>query len=317
MNDSLNSEWRHAVFTAIKCNWGVGMMAMPFMLDQAGFASGIALFILAMLLAWLGIKRMLHCREIVRLSIKKARTLALEEEGILENAEAGLGQDASSSIGGCSMGVSERKRHGKQQQSNSFDRYNTPEDNRTSTLEHGTPAMTNYSDIVRMVIGNTGADISMISIIIAMYGSNIAYMVFIKENMSKFTGSGTGISWEVEGMDFSDITGPGWIGLTCIPLAALVCLSDLKFLGPISIAGLACAVGFEVSHVRQANMCMQPCAFTVETTPMHMCRCCYSTTQRTAAQPPAPGRTARTATPPPPTPGRDPRSWLLRLLLLH
>ena len=32
----------------------------------------------------------------------------------------------------------------------------------------------NYSDIVREILGDTGASVSMVSILIAMYGSNIA-----------------------------------------------------------------------------------------------------------------------------------------------
>jgi amino acid permease len=120
------AEWRNAVFTAVKGNWGIGMMAMPYMLDQAGFGTGLLLFGVANFLAWAGIMRMIQCREIIR----RDRAHRLQDEDI--ESAGGVGKKS------------------------------------------GHLDCPNYSDIVREILGDTGASVSMVSILIAMYGSNIA-----------------------------------------------------------------------------------------------------------------------------------------------
>ena len=48
-----------AAFTLIKCNWGIGMMAMPYMLDQAGTVTGVIIFVVSMALTQFSISRLL------------------------------------------------------------------------------------------------------------------------------------------------------------------------------------------------------------------------------------------------------------------
>jgi amino acid permease len=176
-------DWLKAVFTTVKCNWGIGMMAMPYLLLQSGFGAGIILFILAMWLSWLAIVRLSDCRKILR--------------------ERGLD----------TLSLLTEKSDGARQQ----------------LLDDGEAvSLVNYSDIVRAVLGDFYGDASIVSILIAMYGSNIAYIVWIKENLAKFVG----------------LQGFEWVLIAFVPLTLLVLRSDLEFLARVSVFGIICAVSF-------------------------------------------------------------------------
>eukprot|EP00854_Cymbomonas_tetramitiformis_P021948 gene21948-26434_t len=172
--------WGRAVFTTIKCNWGVGMMAMPYFLDQSGLWAGSALFVLAMFLAYASIIRLSDCRRIIQARLQCA------EEPLLSARE--------------------------------------------------TPEIVNYSDIISHGLGVWGGRVSVISILIAMYGSNIAYLVFIKENLATFVSD-----FDTAG----DTEGWQWVLMALVPLLILVTVSDLRFLGDLSACGLVFAVSFE------------------------------------------------------------------------
>jgi amino acid permease len=177
-------DWLKAVITTVKCNWGIGMMAMPYLLLKSGFGAGIILFVLAMWLSWLAIVRLSDCRKMLR--------------------ERGLD----------TLSLLTEKDDGAKQQ--------LLDDGDQSSLE-------NYSDIVRACLGDFFGDASIASILIAMYGSNISYIVFIKQNMVKFVGHLTGLEWVL---------------VTFAPLTLLVLRSDLDFLAPVSVLGIACAISF-------------------------------------------------------------------------
>ena len=54
--------WLMAVSTILKTQWGIGMMAMPFMIQQAGLLAGVLQFVLAMALTVDVILRLLAVR---------------------------------------------------------------------------------------------------------------------------------------------------------------------------------------------------------------------------------------------------------------
>jgi amino acid permease len=185
-------DFMRVVFTTVKCNWGIGMMAMPYLLLQSGFGAGIILFIVAMWLSWLAVVRLSDCRITLRQRNKDREPNA--KDRLLGDGSLDQILDADSDIPA---------------DEDSFD-------------------LLNYSDIVRAVMGNFFGDASILSILIAMYGSNISYIVFIKENMVKYIG----------------LTGWEWILIVFAPLTVLVLKSDLKFLTPVSIFGLTCSFSF-------------------------------------------------------------------------
>ena len=57
--------WTLAVTSIIKCQWGIGMMAIPFMLQQGGLYFGMAQFIAAMFLTADGILRLIAVKSAI------------------------------------------------------------------------------------------------------------------------------------------------------------------------------------------------------------------------------------------------------------
>jgi amino acid permease len=76
-----------AVVYIVKCQWGIGMMAMPFMIMKAGVAAGVVQFVLSMVLTTDSIFRLRACRiELCRrqrLAAKTAAAVASTDEPLL------------------------------------------------------------------------------------------------------------------------------------------------------------------------------------------------------------------------------------------
>ena len=102
----------------------------------------------------------------------------------------------------------------------------------------GTKKQLSFSGIVGEVLGPRGEAISAFCICLSCFGSCIAYLKFIGDNMSKFVG---GSAW-------------AWVLGSSVPVTALAWLDDLKWLDGSNALGLACAAIFVVIIFINASM---------------------------------------------------------------
>ena len=162
-----------AGLTLLKCNWGIGMMAMPYMLKCGGLSTGFSLFIISMAITQFSIVRLIECKVKVEMGGERDALVGAED------------------------------------------------------LD-GPPL--DFTGLMTIILGPKAEIASLVSIALSMWGSCIAYLMFIYDNMPKF------IAYE----------GVTWVGIVCIPTLLLSICDDLKFLAPSSFLGILCAVGFAV-----------------------------------------------------------------------
>ena len=158
--------------TLLKCNWGIGMMTMPYMVQQGGLAGGIVLFSLSMALTQFSIQRLIQCKEKV-------------ENGGERHALVGFEQDLDT----------------------------PPHD---------------YTSLMATVLGTRAEYTAIASIAISMFGSCIAYLKFLSDNLPEFVG----------------LNGATWIGISLVPIVFLSWFDTLKFLQPFVWVGALCAISF-------------------------------------------------------------------------
>ena len=176
-----------AAFTLLKCNWGIGMMGMPFMLNTAGTISGVVMFVASMALTQLSIARVLDVGA------------AVQRRPAQPSAKAGLLPAAAA---------------------------------REEQLD--------YSGIMSRSLGGLGEWLALLSIIVSAWGSCIAYLLFIKDNLHSLW-PGLLPEWL-------------WVLLASVPLALLSLLDDVRRLAPVSVVGLACAFSFACLVVAEAAL---------------------------------------------------------------
>ena len=189
-----------AAFTLVKCNWGIGMMAMPYMLDQAGTISGVVAFVLSMAVTQLSIARLLDVDAVLSRQTAGPLSLACNEQlsrPLTSTAKSGMSH---------------------------------------SGLD--------YSGIMRCSIGSTGEWLALLSICVSAWGSCIAYLIFIKDNLQQLFGP-----LKVAGFVLGDWF---WVFCALVPLSGLSTFDDVRFLAPISVVGLGCAFTFACVVVAEA-----------------------------------------------------------------
>eukprot|EP01060_Flectonema_neradi_P038737 TRINITY_DN8232_c0_g2_i1.p1 TRINITY_DN8232_c0_g2~~TRINITY_DN8232_c0_g2_i1.p1 ORF type:complete len:445 (+),score=50.72 TRINITY_DN8232_c0_g2_i1:47-1381(+) len=162
-----------AGLTLLKCNWGIGMMAMPYMLKCGGLATGFSLFIASMAITQFSIVRLIQSKQKVEMGGERDALIGAED------------------------------------------------------LD-GPPL--DFTGLMTIVLGPKAEVASLVSIALSMWGSCIAYFMFIHDNMPKF-------------IAFKGVT---WVGFVCVPTLLLSFFDDLKFLAPSSFFGIMCAMGFAV-----------------------------------------------------------------------
>lgn len=96
--------------------------------------------------------------------------------------------------------------------------------------------------------GWVGEWAAVFSIVVSTYGSCVAYLLFIRDNMSKF------FPHAFEERD-------AWVWVSCVPLCALAWPDSVGFLAPFSLLGLAAAFAFAVVVVYNAVDEMSPDQF--------------------------------------------------------
>eukprot|EP00039_Didymoeca_costata_P025643 m.14035 g.14035 ORF g.14035 m.14035 type:complete len:464 (+) comp4972_c0_seq1:256-1647(+) len=182
-----------AAFNIIKCNWGVGMMAMPYMLDKSGTITGVIMFVISMALTQFSIVNILMTKE----RIEKVEAIQATKKSIND--------------------------------SNKLEK------------EDGT---LDYSGLMAKSLGAWGDYAALFCIVLSSYGSNIAYIEFIKENMMRM---------------FSHVMSSlEWVAIILVPLLGLSTLNNVGFLAPFSLFGLMCAFSFGVIIVVLAMSRMSP-----------------------------------------------------------
>jgi amino acid permease len=186
-----------AAFTLIKCNWGIGMMGMPYMLDQAGTIAGVIMFVASMALTQLSIVRLLEVdAELLRQHRLRKRSVAA----------AAIGSAAKRTSAPAAAGLTQPLW--------------ATDDSDSTDLD--------YAGIMQRSLGGIGEWLAIASIVVSAWGSCIAYLKFISDNLHSLFGLTT---W-------------GWVLVAAGPLAALAILDDVRFLAPASVVGLGSAFAF-------------------------------------------------------------------------
>ena len=75
-----------AACSLVKVNWGIGMLAMPYFLQEAGLVAGLLFFFASMGLTYLSIERLLLCE-------------AIDEQLVQQQDRGGFGQELAAQLG--------------------------------------------------------------------------------------------------------------------------------------------------------------------------------------------------------------------------
>jgi|EP00966_Prymnesium_polylepis_P177735 amino acid permease len=219
-------EWL-AIASIIKCEWGIGMMAIPYMLQQAGLYVGIIQFLISMCLTADSIMRLLAVKAAV---IERTRS-----------ASAELGPPADMLLA---------QPHGALLNEGLSEPLVSVEDaaggSAKDVAADGLPAQPgstsqdlDYAGTIRDVLGPRAEVLLLFSIVVSSYGSNIAYILYIAENCTRFLPQSGLQEWQ-------------WASLCLVPWLFLAAADNVDFLAPYGVVGLACAIGFEAVIVYDA-----------------------------------------------------------------
>eukprot|EP00729_Bicosta_minor_P021119 gene21119-13099_t len=160
-----------AAFNIVKCNWGIGMMAMPY--------------------------------------------IAFERKDALSEAKVGSINPESLEPG--------------------------PQTTRK--------VMMDYTGLMTRALGPFGDWAALFCIVLSSYGSNIAYIKFIQDNLYKFFPHA--------------FSSPGaWLAITLAPLFGLSIADNISFLAPFSLFGLFCAFSFGTLVVYNTGSTLSPTEFS-------------------------------------------------------
>eukprot|EP01052_Picozoa_sp_SAG31_P033031 SAG31_NODE_3683_length_3989_cov_3.622108_5_plen_268_part_00 len=203
--------------------------AMPYMLDQAGVLAGVIMFVVSMAMTQFSIVRLCEVEDdLVGGSAPGSVNSGSAKAGLA----GGLLQTASLQNGHPVL-VAERQRTRKESWPPPGTMEYTTLSKITGVREMDAPTTAlhddlDYSAIVKALLGSSGEWMALMSIVISSWGSCIAYILYIKDNMHALFG----------------LEEYQWVLISLAPLACLAVLDDVRFLAPTSIAGLACAFGF-------------------------------------------------------------------------
>jgi amino acid permease len=124
----------------------------------------------------------------------------------------------------------------------------TPLLDEDSTISINTPSsgkskpvkQLDFTECMSETFGWIGEWAAIFAIFVATYGSCVAYLLFIRDNMSKF---------------FPQVFAEKdtWVWVSCIPLCGLAWPDSVGFLAPFSLLGLAAAFAFAVVVVYNAT----------------------------------------------------------------
>jgi hypothetical protein len=199
-----------AVISMIKCQWGIGMMAIPFMLQQAGLVMGIVQFVLSMLITIDVIFRLLAVRDALqqqrRQRASEINATATNEQQLLETT--------------CAMHDSDAR----------------VEDD--------------YAGVIRQALGPRSELLALVSIVVSMFGSLVAYALYIAENLARFVSP------------YCHLPEWGWALLSVVPWLVLALADDVSFLAPFGAVGLACALGFSATLLYDTAAAVSWSSFT-------------------------------------------------------
>ena len=203
--------WVLAAASIVKCQWGIGMMAMPFMLQQAGLLTGVVQFSISMLIT---------CDAVFRLIAVKAWVLQGRQKG------GGGGGSVNDALLG-------EPAAGHLAESRSKRMLTTREvDQAIAGGIAGGILTLDYNGIIKAVLGPAWEFVSLVAIVVSCYGSNIAYVIFISGNLTQFLGPAVPlVAWQ-------------WALLSMVPFLALATGKDVVFLAPFGVLGLCCALSF-------------------------------------------------------------------------
>ena len=97
-----------------------------------------------------------------------------------------------------------------------------------------TPEDLDYAGTIAAVLGPRAEVLLLFSIVVSSYGSNIAYILYIAENLTRFLPHCGLLEWH-------------WAMLCLVPWLLLAGADDVKFLAPYGVLGLVCAAPREPS----------------------------------------------------------------------
>lgn len=200
--------WLMAVISMVKCQWGIGMMAIPFMLQQAGLVVGCIQFALSMCLTVDVVHRLLDVRDVLqrRRHESGSEPMVLNHatgEALLEATDEHAAACAScAQASGAAAAAIQRV-----------------EDD--------------YAGVIRQTLGPRAELLAIVSIMLSMFGSLVAYTLYIAENLTRFVSP------------YCSLPEWAWALICVAPWLASALADDVSFLAPFGAVGLACALGFE------------------------------------------------------------------------
>ena len=217
--------WLMAVSTILKTQWGIGMMAMPFMIQQAGLLAGVLQFVLAMALTVDVILRLLAVRTELIARESGSLSAAAAAVTLLDDDEATVAAATAASASAVLMPGT--------------DYHEAPATTAATTAGAAASAAStsalsfDYNGVVRRALGPKLECLSLFAIFVSCYGSNIAFAIFIGTNLHQFLPQVPLQPWQ-------------WVSLVGAPLwLALASRRDVRFLAPFGVLGLLGALGFE------------------------------------------------------------------------
>eukprot|EP00041_Stephanoeca_diplocostata_P016307 m.320615 g.320615 ORF g.320615 m.320615 type:complete len:490 (-) comp20324_c0_seq7:1320-2789(-) len=216
-----------AAFTIVKCNWGIGMMAMPYMLHEAGPIAGVLMFVASMLLTQFATVNVIDLKYKLLDTTSKPEALVKGSEDGERTSKKSVN---SSRIESAPLLI------------------NTQENDEyqhivSQSVLPADDSHLDFTNIMAKTLGTFGEWGAMFSIFLANYGSNVAYLLFIRDNIGKF---------------FPDALPNSnyWVWLPLAILIPLAWFDRVSFLAPFNVVGLVAAFTFAVVAVYDtaANM---------------------------------------------------------------
>ena len=226
-----------AAFALVKSNWGIGLLSIPYMLDQAGTGMGIILFVVSICLTQFSVRNLIKTK------------MALEDTDNERLSQAGTGASGGGGGGGRRGGgggrgvgstISVNASHTGVGYDEHVAEASTPllkVMTRTTTMtsadiySSSTTRTLDYTAIMSRVLGTPGEVAALMGIWLSSYGSCVAYLKFIADNLTRF-------------FPEAHITSLQWVCIAAAPCLLLSVPNRLGFLSPFNGFGLACGVAF-------------------------------------------------------------------------
>lgn len=107
-----------------------------------------------------------------------------------------------------------------------------------------------YAGVIRQALGPRSELLALVSIVVSMFGSLVAYALYIAENLARFVSP------------YCHLPEWGWALLSVVPWLVLALADDVSFLAPFGAVGLACALGFSATLLYDTAAAVSWSSFT-------------------------------------------------------